>query len=91
MSEISSAVLNGMLEGMIVTLSEGNLEYLTNLSKAYQRLKSVNIGGEDANLVAEILNKLLTAMQKSCHEDLERLSSTYQRVAAFELYKQIKH
>ena len=82
MSDISSAVLNGLLEGMVVTLSEDKLDDLTNLGKAYQRLKSVNVGGEDANLVAEVLNNLLTAIQKSCPEDLERLSSIYQRVAS---------
>ena len=91
MSNISSAVLNGILEGMIVTLSEGKLGDLTILSKSYHRLKSVNVCGEDANLVAEILNELLSAMQNSSPEDLENLSLTYQRVAVFELDKQIKY
>ena len=91
MSSISSAVLNGLLEGMIVTLSEGNLDDLSSLGKAYQRLKSVGVDGEDANLVSEILNNLLIAMQKSHPEDLEILSSTYQRVASIELNKAINN
>lgn len=89
MSEISSAVLNGILEGMIVTLSEGNLDDLTNLSKAYQRLKSVGVDGEDNDLLHEVLNKLLLTMQKSHPDNLEKLSSSFQRVASFEWDKQI--
>lgn len=91
MSSISSAVLNGFLEGMVVTLSEGNLDDLNSLGRAYQRLKSVDADGEDANLVSEILNNLLIAMQKPHPEDLEILSSTYQRVASIELNKTINN
>ena len=39
MSNISSAVLNGMLDGMIVALSEGKLDDLTNLGKALPTIK----------------------------------------------------
>ncbi|MEG2707371.1 MAG: hypothetical protein RR959_08520 [Erysipelotrichaceae bacterium] len=85
MSNLVSEVLNGVLRGIIINLSEAspsedNLENVLYLGLTYQRLKGNWLGGEDKELLQEVVNKLLTAMLTAEPYVLEILSSTFQRV-----------
>ena len=80
MSNIGSAVLNGLLEGIIIYLDEGNLDNVASLSKSYQRIKSSGVVGEDVGLVEEALDKLLKAIQQPNPQHIECFSKAYQSI-----------